>query len=217
LDVGSVDRGSFNEWEIVVGIPGTGKTTYAVALAEQKAARGYVFAHTAGTFPRKMPGGRKPRVREWESVAACRAGLARGECRGVINLIAGDASAVIAFGLEVARKSMEQGGGERSIPVTIFIDEVVAAAELNPYRIDDEVRQLVALRRHMNVGFLATTQSPQLCHYQIMALATKLHLFRVTHRAALKRLEDIGVPASTTAIVARLSKDRHERVEWGVS
>lgn len=196
----------------MVGIPGTGKTTYATAIAEQFSKHAYVIAHTGGTLPDVYPNGKTPRIKYHASIDAAAKAI-RKDPSG-INAIDADPSLIIEFGLKIAQTSLDKNNGAAGTPVLIYIDEVVAADEMNPYRLDGTMRQLIALRRHKNVGVLFTTQSPQLCHYQMFALATEVTFFRVIHEDALKRFRKIGIPSEIVDKVATLSRDKHQYIRW---
>jgi hypothetical protein len=207
-----VRKGGFNVWVGVCGVPGTGKTTYALALAELYSLSGYVIGHSAGTLPDTYPDGRVPNVHYHASVADASKALAKG-IRGV-HIIDADPSEVINFAGAIAQKSLDLNGGTHGVPVLLFLDEVVAADEMNPYRLDPRIKKMVALRRHLNIGFLFTTQAPQLCHYHMFSLATKVVFFRIIHKEAIKRFINIGIPEEIALRIPTLSRDRHEHIVW---
>jgi nucleoside-triphosphatase THEP1 len=196
----------------VVGVPGTGKTTYATAIAEDMSKRAYVIAHSGGTLPEAYPNGKRPKVKQYASIAELSKGLSR-DPRG-IHLVDAEPTEVIGYAEHLAATSLEANGGTHGVPVLLFIDEVVAVDEVSPYRLNETMGKIVALRRHKNVGVLFTTQSPQLCHYQMFALATEVTFFRIIHEDAIKRFRKIGVPKAIMERVPSLSRERHEYIRW---
>lgn len=194
------------------GVPGTGKTTYATAEAERISRFAYVLAHSGGTLPDVYPDGRKPKIKEYENVKSALLGISRDPSG--INLIHSSASDVIDLGVRIAAASLENNGGDRGVPVLLFVDEVVAADEMNAYRLHPTMKQLVALRRHKNVGVLFTSQHPNLCHYQMIALATEVTFFRVIHEDAIRKFRKIGVPRHIVERIPTLSLKQHERITW---
>ena len=103
-----------------------------------------------------------------------------------------DAGEVIEYGKKVAAAGLLANQGRGGPPCIILIDEIVSAADANPYRLGEGLRQGLALRRHKNIGLVWTAQSPNLCHHQLLALGTELVVFRLFSKRDLDTLETVG-------------------------
>lgn len=193
--VGIVAR-SFNVCIGVLGSPGTGKSTYALARAiEYGKTPAYLLAHDQGwKLPDNLPNGRPTGLKRYQNFGEAQRGLA-SEPGGVhcISTVNGDAGQVIEYGVKLSAAALRANGGKGGPPTIILIDEVVSAADANPYRLGEGIRQSMALRRHQNVGIIWTAQSPRLCHYQMLAMGTELVCFRLHHKKDLDALEQVGL------------------------
>lgn len=205
-----VRKGDWNHAIVVLGVPGTGKSTYALQLAlELGRTPAYVLAHDPGwRLPARLPDGRPAGLHRHESIAAARAALAR-DGRGVHVISCADGDEVIRLGKQLARASLAAGGGHAGVPVVVLLDEAVGTPGASPHRLGDELRELLATRRHLHLAIVMTAQSPQLAHYALLTLATEVVLFRMTDDRALRRLEQAGVPSEKLSRVATLPNYQH--------
>lgn len=222
---------SFNLEMGCFGLPESGKSDYAIRyiLDLQQREQFYIIAHDAGySIPRKLYDGRETGVIRYESAEDCALGL-REDLKGkhVIHAITSpDAGETIALGKKVAWASLVKntpGGLEvvkegegRGIPVIIYVDEIVRSQDANPHRLGQEMRELVACRRHFNCGFVFTSQSPHLCHYALGTQATDVVIFRLNDDEDVKRLyKRMNVPRETAEKAKTLKKHEHIHVKPG--
>jgi hypothetical protein len=209
---GLVKKGDYNKWIGVVGVPGTGKSTYALGRAIIESKGAYVIGHTAGTLPDVLPNGKRANTRYHSSIQAC-AEAFKKDPRGV-NIIDAEVGDILSFAEDVAAQSLEAHDGTHGTPVLVFVDEVVAAEDMSPYRLNPTMRKLNALRRHKNIGILFTSQTPQFCHYSMFSMATEIVFFQVLHEDALKIFSKLGVPRDIVARIPTLSRNKHEYIVW---
>lgn len=198
-------RGSVNVSIGAIGVPGTGKSTWALWRVRclQAELGAYAVAHDPSyRLPDAFPNGKPSGIRRFNSVADARAALA-SDPTGVLAIATVDAGEVLKLGVETSKESLKRGGDQNATPCIVLVDEIVAAEQAGAYRLGDQFRESLALRRHQHLALVWTTQSPQLAHYQLLSLGTELALFRVTDERALKRIEQAGVPH---AIVVQLPK-----------
>lgn len=171
----------------VVGVPGTGKSTWAVAQARQLALR--FGAHVVCHDPTASYD--YPFVRRHGRAAELSAALSSERQAGMVHCLdVGDGSEVLTFYAQY-RQSQKQ---ENHRPMILVIDEVVAYSRMSPNSIDPLLRRLWATRRHHLLGMVMTTQRPQNAHPLLYDIATDIVCFRVTSDASLKRLAESGVP-----------------------
>jgi hypothetical protein len=194
-----MSRGSFNHLIIVLGQPGTGKSTYAFKRAKQFISTpAYVIAHD--------PGWRLP---EDASLVRHRtfneAAIGLGKLPSKVHALStSEGEDVVGWGIEVAQASANQSKTGNGCPVVVLLDEGVGTSGINPYRLSPRMRDFVATRRHHNVGLIVTAQSPLLMHYQLLGLSTEIVMFRLIDERGLARLETIGVPRNLLDAVKRL-------------
>lgn len=184
---------------IVLGVPGTGKSTYAAgrALAEGRSIPAYIVAHDPGyRLPETLPDGRSTEIHRHESIGAGRAALASAPT-GIHSFAVADGGEVLEFGVACARASLDVNGGAAGTPCIVLLDEGVGTADVNPYRLDGGMRQALATRRHQHIGIIITAQSPKLIHYATTALATEIVMFRMHDERSLRALEAQGIPRAT--------------------
>jgi hypothetical protein len=203
----------FNCVEGYFGVRGTGKSTLAL---HDHARKGYYYiAHDVGfnipdTWPKELGGG-PTGIKRYSSVKDAENGIKR-DANGIHCIDIDDAMEVVLFGTRLAEKSLEQGGGDKGVPVIIHIDEICMATEANPMRMGDELRKVLARSRHLHVGVIFTTQTPHMCHYLMISLSTKVHLLRMTEKRDYKRLNEGGVPLDIAERSAYL--DDHKRITY---
>jgi hypothetical protein len=198
-------RGSVNHAIGALGVPGTGKSTWALHRVRtlQHELRCYAVAHDPSfRLPDEFPNGQPSGVRRFGSVSEARATIAT-DPRGVIAIATADAGEVVDFACEISDASMKANSDDGQ-PCIVLVDEIVSAEQASSYRLGEQFRQLLALRRWKHVGVVWTSQSPQLCHYQLLSLSTELALFRVTDKRALRRLVEAGVDEETVNLLPRL-------------
>lgn len=188
---------SWNHLIVVLGQPGTGKSTYALKRAKQLGREGpaYLLAHD--------PGWRLPEdsaLMRHTTFGEAAAGLAKFPS-SVHALSVSEGESVLEFGIGCARTSAKTNHG---CPVVVLLDEGVGTSGINPHRLSPRMRDFVATRRHHNVGMIVTAQSPMLMHYQMLGLSTEIVMFRLIDDRGLRRLETVGVPDNILAAVKRL-------------
>ncbi len=193
-------RGSWNHLIVILGQPGTGKSTYALKKLMELCAQGpaYGLAHDPGW---RLPD--NPRLERHSTFGEVATGLARNP--GHMHAVSvADGDAVVKFGIECAQHSKTATGANGGFPVMVLLDEGVATKGINPYRLSPQMADFVATRRHHNVGMIVTMQSPSLGHYQLLGLSTEIVMFRLIDERGLKRLETVGVPRKMLEDVKRL-------------
>lgn len=196
-----VEKGQWNHAIIVLGVPGCGKSTYALArLIQLCQTPAYGLAHDPGwRLPAKLPDGMPdPKLHRHETIEAGRAAIAR-DGSGVHAFAVADGQEVLAFGRALSEASLAKGGGDRGTPVVVLLDEGVATESASPYRLGGPMREGLALRRHRHMAIIMTAQDPRLIHYAMVGLSTEIVMFRLRDDRALAELERMGVPSETTA------------------
>lgn len=152
----------------------------------------YCLAHDLGwKLPNTLPDGRETFIRRHDSIRAAQQQLA-SDPRGIHSISCLDAGEVIEYGTRLSSASLASGNGHFGIPTVILIDEIVSAQDANPYRLGEGIRKALALRRHAHIGLLWTTQSPRLCHFQMLGLSTEIVAFRLHHKKDLDILGEVG-------------------------
>lgn len=201
-----VKKGDWNHAIIVLGVPGTGKSTYACQRAlELGRTPAYVLAHDPGwRLPAELPDGSVTPLTRHDSIAAGQAALARSPA-GIHAFAVADGEEVLLFGVQVAQASLAANGGQAGVPVVVLLDEGVGTGAASPYRLGEALRQGMALRRHQHTAIILTAQDPRLIHYAMVGLATELVVFRLNDRAALAELVRMGMPPADVAKVATLA------------
>jgi len=186
----------WNHLIVVLGQPGTGKSTYALKRAKALCkSPAYGLAHDPGwRLPDDDMLVRHPNFDSASQGLAQRPGA-------IHSLSVSDGEAVLSWGIDIAKASMEAGA---NCPVIVLLDEGVSTSGLNPYRMSPNLRDFIATRRHHNVGMIVTIQSPAMGHYQLLGLSTEIVMFRLIDEKGLKRLESIGVPRNTLDRVRKL-------------
>lgn len=109
-------------------------------------------------------------------------------------------------------KTLAQRG---SAPAVLLVDEIVVLTGATPYRLDDRIRQLLALRRHWGVGLIWTGQNARIANNQLLSMSTELVIFRLTDRRDLRRLEEAGVSPDVLERVPSLPNFHFLRVRLG--
>lgn len=212
----TVEKGTFNHFVGVLGRPGTGKSTHAVELALEIARTpAYVLAHDNGwRMPEELPNGKRATIFRHEDAASALLTM-RKHPAGIHAIATTDAEPVIELAKEIAANSLRQHGGKRGIPVLVAIDEVVGAGVCDPNRLSPSMKDLIAKRRHYNVGVIWTCQSARLVHNQLLTLASELRCFTLSDARDLKRLDEAGVDADAIARIRTLRKFQFERLTIG--
>ncbi len=168
----------------------------------------YVLAHDIGWRLPETVEGKPSGIVRHDSVQGCLQRLA-ADPRGIHCLSVPNAAEVMNLAVVLAREDMKRNGGNQGHPVIFLIDEVVAADICKPIYLSDEMKNLVAGRRHMNVGIIWTCQSARMVHNQLIGLSTEMVLFNLTMDADFKKLEESGIPLETVQKVAALPKYEH--------
>ncbi len=201
-------------WNLAVfcaGVPGTGKSYFAVRYAEQLARRagGYVVAHDP------TGGYAGAQIHRYATVDALwkRLTTAPG---GVHVLDVPDGGEVIAAACRLAEAAAKNRpkGVTKVAPVVCLLDEIVAVEGASPSRLDDQLRTVLARRRHIGsgVGLIWTSQSMYFANRALLGLSTELVLFRLTAEQDLDRLRKAGIPDDVVRAVAQLP-DR-AKISW---
>ncbi len=210
---GLVEQGQFNHVIGVLGRPGSGKSCYATSRAVEFARQGcYVVAHDIGDrLPDMLPTGRRSGTVRHSSVDDAIKTLAR-DPRGIHCLSTPDASEVINLAKLIAEADMERtkqvgpSGRAMGHPVVVIIDEVVAAGICDPHKLSWEMKQLIAGRRHMNVGIIWTCQSARMVNNQLIGLSTEMVMFNLQQEMDFKKLDEAGCPPEVVAQIRALPK-----------
>ena len=193
----------------MLGAPGTGKSTYALARSLCLHRGAYVIAHDVGwNLPEHIPGQGTVPIRRHETIEECKAQLST-DPSGIHSIATDDASEVVQLSKDLTDASLEQHNGEKIVPCVLLVDEIVAAQGASPHWLDDSFRHLVAKRRHWRVAFIYTTQSPRLCHNQLLAQATELVIFRLNHQMDFDALARAGVPDEKLKAVKKLKDHQY--------
>lgn len=189
-----VEKGKWNIAEAIIGVPGTGKSEFAVKrLMELARTPAYTIAHDVGwRLPDKLHDGTPTGIIRHPDIESVRKAIAT-KPRGIHAVSCMEADDVILFGTTLGAANLEKNGGAKGIPVVLYFDEIVGVAGASPYRLGASLRQLLAVRRHVHCGAIYTTQSPQLMHYQLLALATRITAFRLIDESALDRMRKLGI------------------------
>lgn len=214
---------TYNRMVACFGIPETGKSQKAIEfiLNEQATEQVYVFAHDPGyNIPKVLHDGRPTNVIRHDSVAEAKESI-KTKAGGIHAIACEDASEVITLAKEVAYASLvantpggpaaiKEGEG-RGVPVIVFLDEIVNAQEASPYRLGNQLKQLVTARRHEHIGIIYTAQSPKLCHYALSTMVTDVYCFRLLDEKDVEHLvKRIHVPQDLAESAFNLSIDNHE-------
>lgn len=206
-------RGTVNEAHVILGAPGTGKSTLALTIAERLAVElgAYRIASDPARYlPLRYHDGQRTGVRWHETVAAARAAVAR-DPRGVHAVVGRDVTGVVAFAAELAAESMARWGERRAPPVVLLLDDAgVTKAARREF--DDVLLGHLLARRHEHLALLWTVQDPYLVDRQIVSQCTDLWLGRMTDGIAMNRLRQAGVPEDELVAVPRLPN--HRFLHW---
>lgn len=204
-----MEHRTFNLCEVFIGVPGTGKSSLALArLMDLYHQHGcYVLIHDeARNLPAVLPaelGGAATGIIRHESIEDCRAQLA-ADPRGLHAFHSVKADHLIQFAREIAKASLAANGGTKGPPVVVYIDEVVMAVDMEPRKLSPEVKKALTQRRHDHVGYLLTTQQPNMVHPLCLVLSTEVYLFRCPGAYAAQRFKEATVPEEIIAEVQTL-------------
>lgn len=198
-------RGEFNHAIIVLGVPTTGKSDYAVRILNE-------LGHTPAYKLVHDPGWRVPTTYHDDNGRAHDSGIIRHSSvveaakalatnPGATHSVSSeDGGEVLALAEKVAKLSMDKSGNLTGTPVIVLLDEGVATAGASPMRIDPAMRRFLAGRRHKNVGLIMTAQDPRYIHYSFGTLCTELVTFRLRDENSIKRLQGLGVQTDLESI-----------------
>lgn len=202
-----VENKKFDHCIVVLGVRGSGKSTYALGRAvELGKTPAYVLALDPGMrLPEKLADGRPVAMQRHASILDGKRALASTP-GGVHVFAVADGYEVLTLGKEVAAASLVQNGGTHVCPVVVLIDEGVLAQGLSQYRLEDEWKRDLAGLRHMNVGLIITAQDPRYIHYSVASLSTEIVLFRLNDSEAVKRAIRMGVSPKRAEAAARLPR-----------
>lgn len=190
-----VTRGKWNVCFGAVGIPESGKTTWAVTQLLRIADHNecWIVAHDPDRrIPPRLPSGREVVVIHHPSVEAAAQAM-RTSPAGIHAIDVEDAYEVVTFATRLAGASLKANANQRGVPVLVYLDEAVKVREMSPHAAPHKLLAVVTGRRHLNVGIVWGSQSPQFVHNQVIGQGNQLAMFRVPQRA-LKNLADSGVP-----------------------
>lgn len=212
-----VPYGEWNHAIAVIGSPGSGKTNWATGRALSLACTpAYIIAHDPGwRIPSEVRDGSrvvaKPRILRCMTRADAEASL-HADPSAIIALSTPDAADAIRLAMDLGKRSLEIGKGKSGIPVVLYLDEAVASEDASAYRLGDELRALLAQRRHFHVGVIFTCQSPTLMHKQMLLLATEVIVFRTAVTdAESSRLRAVRFSDSEIATINNLRNFQYLR------
>lgn len=199
---------TWNHAIAVLGVPGTGKSTYALRRVVELAARpAYAVAHDAAwRVPHKWPDGTRTPIVRHGSEDAARAAFAR--LPGGVHVVP---SVDVYPALDLAKDLAARG----SAPSVLLVDEIVTATGATPHHLDDRVRQLLALRRHWGVALVWTGQNARIANNQLLSMSTEIVCFRLTDARDLRRLSEAGVSDEVCRTVRTLPNFSFVRVTLG--
>lgn len=193
-----------------VGSPGCGKSTWVAARVRD-------IARTTGALVVGFdPGYRVPtKDGTGAPIPSVRAGsiaeldkALRSEPRRLCLLANGDAADLIGYARQLATASLNANGGSRGVPVMILLDEAVLIAGADTYRLDSELKRLLAGRRHEHLGFAITMQEATFAHKALLALATEVAAFRCADPVTIARLRACGFDKDELARLPNLPRFR---------
>lgn len=202
---------TYREWNVAwayLGVPGTGKSTCAIADVMRECTPCIIIVHDPNWFvPEELPPGLgvkgKLNVKRYMSIEEAKRGIASDA--GAIHCICiEDAADVIELAKRVGEASIIRGGGDKGIPVIVVIDEIVMAHDASPHRLGKEFRKLLAQRRHYHLGLVYTTQHPHYCHYSLLAMANRVKMFRLTDVRSRRALMNASIDEQHLAKLASL-------------
>jgi hypothetical protein len=172
----------------------------------------YVLCHDIGwRLPEADAAGHPFGIVRHESVSDAVERL-KSDPRGIHCISSPDAVEVIGLARRLAAADLQRNGGMAGHPVILMIDEVVAADVCDPNYLSDDMRKLIAGRRHENIGIIWTCQSARMVHNQLISLSTEMVIFNLVAEKDLKKLEENGIPPEEVAKVRALPK--YQNVTW---
>lgn len=199
--------GDFNHAIIVLGVPTTGKSDYALRrLCALGGTPAYKLVHD--------PGWRVPTAYHDDNGRAIDAKLIRHKTvndaakalatnPGSTHAISSeDGGEVLALAERVAQISIDKHADGTGTPVVVLLDEGVATAGASPMRIDPALRRFLAGKRWKNVGLIMTAQDPRYIHYSFGTLCTEIICFRLRDENSIKRLQGLGIATDCDSVRA---------------
>lgn len=204
-EIGSIDRIT-----AVIGLRGTGKSTWAVqdACSVQREMGAIVIGHSPGArLPTVLPNGQVPDMSWHDSIRSLERGLQRHPLR-MHFLVTGDPEEVIQYGRELAlairKKSIKDAGhrfkhnrpvpkGVMATPVHIVIDEGTALRE--SFSAEDKRAWKIFLTgaRHEHVSLTWLIQSPTAKNWILMEQSNRIITFRYMHEWGLNAIRAAGI------------------------
>lgn len=193
-------KGKFNHLIIILGVPGTGKTTYAVRRAReiQHTSKCVIVAHD--------PGYRLPEddasIVHYESYAECVAGM-RTRPGAVHCITTGRGEAFVQWARQCGAQSVNNPQ-KTGAPILGLVDDSTQVKGFSRRGIDDNLLEALVGRRHKHTGWIVTLQDPQFAHYSLMSQSTEIVIFRMIDTDAVKMLKKFGVSTEMQAKVETL-------------
>ncbi len=184
-----VDKGKFNVMEIVLGVPGTGKSTYTIARAKelQKEYGGILVAAHDPDW--RLPEG--PSLVRYDSIGEAATGFKTRP--GAIHAVTiADGQKLVEWAIQCGQSSLANPR-RQGLPILVLLDDATQTKGLSRMRVSDEMLNTIVGRRHKHVGFIVSIQDPQFGHYSLMSQANQFTIFRMIDKSALDRLARFGV------------------------
>lgn len=191
-----------------IGAPRAGKT--AMAAGELSAFQGFALVHDPSEdFPTRLPDGELLDVYQHSTLRSAARGFRRRP--EAIHACSFDVEQVIALAKELVAGTTR---GTDAIPVALLIDESVSWEEAKGGRrqMGPQAADLIARRRRLHISLRYCAQFAGQIRSELLALATRLCVFRLRDTDDISRLRRRGMPDELLAKVPTLAQ--YEHVEW---
>lgn len=193
-------KGKFNHLIIILGVPGTGKTTYAVKRARQiqKETRCLIVAQDKDyRFPEE-----DRTIVHYDTYQEMVTGMASRP--GALHCITSGRGEVFIEWARQCGQSSVANPKKEGPPILAMIDDSTQIKGFSRRGIDDDLLEALTGRRHKHTGFIVTVQDPQFAHYSLLSQSTEIVIFRMIDEDAIKKLKKFGVSPEMQAKVETL-------------
>lgn len=236
-DIIGVPIGTWNHVYVILGLRGTGKSTYCVDKAEDLAhgSGAYKIGHSLGArLPRALPDGTQVDIRYYASIDKLDKGLRRSP-NAFHVLASGDADELLRYARDLSERirrrawrrahgifkpwsPMRDMTGIVAPPIVCVFDETVAMS-MNLGRSGGRnvearyFREAIYSARHEHIAYLFQIQDPNAMGPALMSQATNYVCFRLEHQWAKNAVEGAGCPPDELEEIGTLPD--YEYVEFG--